>query len=151
MRVCDSVRVSVCDSECVIVGACVRASPAATLTHAVASTLTKNIADSEVLNEVSEIVLKIDFVFVIGTAPFQFSLKVTPDSGDVRACARVAGGDSDSRGSAARDSTPTAQRLRARGVRVRACSPPPSARAFDQRGSAGQAPARPRANRYDHH
>ena len=45
-----------------------------------ASILTKNIADSEVLNEVSQIVLKIDFVFVIGTTLFQFSLKVTPDS-----------------------------------------------------------------------
>jgi hypothetical protein len=30
-----------------------------------------------VLNEVSQIVLKIDFVFVIGTTPFQFSLKIT--------------------------------------------------------------------------
>ena len=39
-----------------------------------------NIADSEVLNEVSQIVLKIDFVFVIGTTLFQFSLKITPDS-----------------------------------------------------------------------
>jgi hypothetical protein len=35
-----------------------------------ASTLTKNIADSEVLNAVSQIVLKIDFVFVIGTTIF---------------------------------------------------------------------------------
>ena len=39
-----------------------------------------NIADSEVLNEVSQIVLKIDFVCVIGTTLFQFSLKITPDS-----------------------------------------------------------------------
>jgi hypothetical protein len=45
-----------------------------------ASKLTKNIADSEVLSEVSQIVLKIDFVFVIGTTLFQFSLKITPDS-----------------------------------------------------------------------
>jgi hypothetical protein len=30
----------------------------------------QNIADSEVLNEVSQIVLKIDFVFVIGTTRF---------------------------------------------------------------------------------
>ena len=39
-----------------------------------------NIADSEVLNEDSQIVLKIDFVCVIGTTLFQFSLKITPDS-----------------------------------------------------------------------
>ena len=39
-----------------------------------------NIADSEVLNEDSQIVLKIDFVCVIGTTLFQFSLKRTPDS-----------------------------------------------------------------------
>jgi hypothetical protein len=39
-----------------------------------------NIADSAMLNEVSQIVLKIDFVFVIGTTLFQFSLKITPDS-----------------------------------------------------------------------
>ena len=32
------------------------------------------------LNEVSQIVLKIDFVFVIGTTLFKFSLKITPDS-----------------------------------------------------------------------
>ena len=32
------------------------------------------------LNEVSQIVLKIDFVFVIGTTLFHFSLKITPDS-----------------------------------------------------------------------
>jgi hypothetical protein len=31
-----------------------------------------NIAASEALNEVSQIVLKIDFVLAIGTAPFQF-------------------------------------------------------------------------------
>jgi hypothetical protein len=35
-----------------------------------ASILTKNIANSEVLNEVSQIVLKIDFVFVIGITLF---------------------------------------------------------------------------------
>jgi hypothetical protein len=34
--------------------------------------LTQNTADSEVLNEVSLIVLKIDIVFVIGTTHFQF-------------------------------------------------------------------------------
>jgi hypothetical protein len=39
-----------------------------------------NIVDSEVLNEVPQNVLKIDFVCVIGTTPFQFSLKITPDS-----------------------------------------------------------------------
>ena len=50
------------------------------LPTAQASILTKNIADSEVLNEVSQIVLKIDYVFVIGTTLFQFSLKITPDS-----------------------------------------------------------------------
>jgi hypothetical protein len=33
-----------------------------------------------VLNEASQIVLKIDFVFVIGTTRFQFSLKITPGS-----------------------------------------------------------------------
>ena len=32
------------------------------------------------LNEVSQIVLRIDFVFAIGTTRFQLSLKVTPDS-----------------------------------------------------------------------
>jgi hypothetical protein len=45
-----------------------------------ASILTKNIAYSEVLNEASQIDLKIDFVFVIRTTLFQFSLKITPDS-----------------------------------------------------------------------
>ena len=39
-----------------------------------------NIADSEVLNEVSQIVLKIDFACAIGTTLFQFSLRITPDS-----------------------------------------------------------------------
>jgi hypothetical protein len=33
-----------------------------------------------VLNEVSQIVLKIDFVRAIGSTRFQFSLKITPDS-----------------------------------------------------------------------
>jgi hypothetical protein len=43
-------------------------------------TCSPNIADPEVLDEVSRIVLRIDFVFVLGATPFQFSLKITPDS-----------------------------------------------------------------------
>jgi hypothetical protein len=43
-----------------------------------------NIADLELLNEVSQIVLKIDFLFVIRTTPFQFVVKITPDSCFVR-------------------------------------------------------------------
>ena len=39
---------------------------------ALASILTKHIADSEVPNEVSQIALKIDFVFAIGTTLFNF-------------------------------------------------------------------------------
>ena len=42
--------------------------------------LTRNIADSDLLIEVSQIVLEVDFVFVIGTTLFQFSLKITPVS-----------------------------------------------------------------------
>jgi hypothetical protein len=34
-----------------------------------ASTPTENIADSEVLDEVSQIVLKIDFALAVGTTP----------------------------------------------------------------------------------
>jgi hypothetical protein len=33
-----------------------------------------------VLNEVLQIVLKIDFAFAIGTSLYQFSSKITPDS-----------------------------------------------------------------------
>ena len=42
--------------------------------------LTRNIADSGVLNEVSQIVSKIHVVLVIGTTLFQFSLEIAPDS-----------------------------------------------------------------------